>query len=226
MRFQDRIAAGRALADELSNYAANEDVVVLALPRGGVPIAYEIAKLLSLSMDVMLVRKLGVPGHEELAMGAIAWGNVLYLNKALIEQLQIPQSSIDETIAHERSELDRRNKLYRGTRPPPTIAGKIVLVVDDGLATGATMSAAVSALRQAKAKEIIAVVPVGARESCQELSQLVDRIVCLYTPEPFYGVGQWYRDFSQVTDAEVQTLLALSEEQSAKPALQGNGHEN
>lgn len=208
--FKNRRDAGRQLADALVAYRHHENTLVLALPRGGVPVAYEVAVQLALPLDVWLVRKLGVPGHEELAMGALAMGNIRVLNYEIIEQLNISSEAVEEAALKELAELERRNDQYRGNRPPPVVEGKTVIVVDDGLATGATMKAAVAALRQADAAKIIVAAPVGAVQTTREVNIEADVVVCLKTPEPFYGVGRWYADFSQITDREVQDLLAAS----------------
>lgn len=207
MAFQNRNHAGRVLATMLEEYSRRPDVLVLALPRGGVPVAFEIALALHAPLDVFLVRKLGLPGQEELAMGAIATGGVRVLNNDVVEYLGIPDHVIDAVAQAEERELARRELAYRGGRQPPDVRGRTVILVDDGLATGSTMRAAVRALRQQKPACIIVAVPVAAASTCQELGQEVDRIICATTPEPFYGVGQWYDDFSQTTDEEVRTLL-------------------
>jgi len=180
---------------------------VLALPRGGVPVAYEVAKALNAPLDIFLVRKLGVPGHEELAMGAIASGGVRVLNHDVVDHLLIPAGVIDSVAANELRELERRERAYRGSRPEPEVREKTVILVDDGLATGSTMRAAAAALRQQNPARIIVAVPVSAPQTCDEYRMGVDEIVCAITPEPFYGVGQWYVDFSQTTDDEVRDLL-------------------
>jgi putative phosphoribosyl transferase len=208
MRFHNRTDAGRQLAPRLSDYAGRSDVIVLALPRGGVPVAFEVATVLGAPLDVFLVRKLGVPSHPELAMGAIAAGGVEVLSEALIRDLGIPRAVVQQVAARERLELDRRGRLFRGDRQPPVVRDRTVILVDDGLATGSTMEAAVVALRiQAPAKIVVAV-PVGARETCERLSGMADRVVCLATPEPFNAVGLWYEHFSQTSDDEVNRLLA------------------
>jgi putative phosphoribosyl transferase len=205
--FRDRTEAGALLAKRLKQYANRSDVVVLALPRGGVPVAVEVAKALGAPLDVFLVRKLGVPGHEELAMGAIATGGVQVLNRDVVSSLRIPRSLIEQAAAKERRELDRRERLYRDDRPPPRIRGKIVILIDDGLATGSTMRAAVAALRKLGPASIVAAVPTAAPSTCSEFEAEVDEIICAETPEPFYAVGAWYEDFSQVTDEEVRQML-------------------
>ncbi len=181
---------------------------MLGLPRGGVPVAYEIARALDAPLDVFIVRKLGVPGQEELAMGAIATGGVRALNEDVVDYLGIPDSVIDEVAAREQQELERRMRLYRGESPPPVIAGRTVILADDGLATGATMRAAVAALRQQRPVRLVVAVPTAAAETCDALRSAVDDLLCAITPEPFDGVGRWYDDFSQISDDEVRTLLA------------------
>ncbi len=208
-RFTDRKEAGKKLAEALAEYAGRTDLMLLALPRGGVPVAHEIATALSLRLDVLLVRKLGVPGHEELAMGAIAWDHIYFINHAIVEQFGITTTAIYSVMVNEQAELGRRNKLYRNNLPPPQIEGKTIIVVDDGLATGATMRVAIAVLQHMKAKHIIAAIPVGPAETCMELEADIDEVVCLYTPEPFYGVGQWYNDFSQTSDEEVLEILGF-----------------
>src|ERR1700716_4316092 len=205
--FRDRREAGRLLAEKLKAYANRQDVIVLALPRGGVPVAYEVARALGAPLDVFVVRKLGVPGYEELAMGALATGGVRVLNDQVVERLGIPQHVIDAVAAREQQELARRERLYRGDRPPPDLRGRTVILVDDGLATGATMRAAVNALRQQQAGRIVVAVPIAPPEICEQLTGEVDDIICAVTPEPFYAVGCWYRDFSQTSDEEVRQLL-------------------
>lgn len=183
------------------------DVVVLALPRGGVPVAYEVARSLRAPLDVFLVRKLGVPGHRELAMGAIASGGVRVLNDDIVRWYGVPASVIDEVALEEQAEIDRRQRAYRDGREPIGLQGRIVLLIDDGLATGSTMKAAVQAVRAHAPARIVVAVPVGAPETCRELAAVADEIVCARTPEPFSAVGQWYRDFSQTSDTEVRELL-------------------
>ena len=207
MRFHDRAEAGRRLAALLSRYANKADVIVLALPRGGVPVAFEIARALRAPLDVFFVRKLGVPGHPELAMGAIASGGVRVLNREVVRALDIPADMIDEVARREREELARREAAYRGGRPAPDVRGRIVILVDDGLATGSTMRAAVTALRRQGPAWVVVAAPVGARSTCAALAEEADEVVCARTPEPFYSVGLWYRDFTQTTDEEVRELL-------------------
>jgi predicted phosphoribosyltransferase len=208
MRFRDRSEAGQKLATQLMEYANRPDVLVLALPRGGVPVGFEVARALHAPLDVFLVRKLGVPGHEELAMGAIATGGVRVLNHDVVRHLKIPQEVIDAATADELREIERRERDYRGGRPPPEVRGCIAILVDDGLATGSTMHAAVAALRPQQPSRIVVAVPVASPDTCADFRGEVDDIVCLITPDPFYAVGLWYKDFSQTTDAEVRELLA------------------
>jgi predicted phosphoribosyltransferase len=208
--FRDRREAGRLLAAKLAGYANRQDVLVLALPRGGVPVAYEVARALNAPLDVFLVRKLGVPGHEELAMGAVATGGVRVLNEDVVRSLGIPEYVIEEIAKQEQRELAWRERLYRDDRLPPNIRGRIVILVDDGLATGATMRAAIEALRQQQPARIVVAVPTASPQSCEELKAEVDDVICAITPEPFYAVGLWYQDFSQTTDEEVRDLLARS----------------
>jgi len=208
MRFRDRTDAGQRLAGKLSQYAGRDDVIVLALPRGGVPVGVEVARALGAPLDVFLVRKLGVPGHEELAMGAIASGGVRVLNRDVIDQLRIAPRWVDKVAAREMEELARRETAYRDGRPAPDVRGKTVILVDDGLATGASMKAAVAALRDLEPARVIAAVPVGAPETCEELRELADEVVCAETPDPFFAVGSWYADFDQTTDEQVRELLA------------------
>jgi predicted phosphoribosyltransferase len=194
--FRDRREAGRVLAEKLAAYANRSDVLVLALPRGGVPVGYEVAGALGAPLDVFVVRKLGVPGYEELAMGAVATGGVLVLNDQLVERLGIPQHIIDAVAARERQELARRERLYRSGRPPLDVRGRTVILVDDGLATGATMHAAIQALRQQNPARIVVAVPTASPETCEEMRARADDVICGITPEPFDAVGRWYRDFS------------------------------
>lgn len=212
MLFQDRTEAGQRLAQQLKAYANRQDLLVLGLPRGGVPVAFEVAKALNAPLDVFLVRKLGVPGHEELAMGAIASGGVRILNQEVVENLHISEEIIDRVAATEQQELERREHAYRDDRPPLDLSDRTVILVDDGLATGATMRVAVVAIRQQHPKQIIAVVPVSSPEICDELRVEVDKIICAETPRPFVAVGLWYKKFSQTTDAEVQNLLKQAAE--------------
>jgi predicted phosphoribosyltransferase len=212
-RFRDRHDAGRVLAARLAEYANTPDVTVLALPRGGVPVAFEVARALNAPLDVFLVRKLGVPGHEELAMGAIASGGTRVLNDDVIRQLDIGEDAIDRVARRERQELERREHAYRGDREPLVLRDRIVILVDDGLATGASMRAAAAAVRQEGPKEIVVAVPAAAPETCDDLRAEVDRVICAITPERFMAVGMWYEDFSQTTDAEVRDLLARARQE-------------
>jgi putative phosphoribosyl transferase len=207
-RFRDRREAGRLLALQLGAYAKRPDVIVLALPRGGVPVGYEVARALQAPLDVFLVRKLGVPGHEEYAMGAIASGGVRVLNDEIVLALGIPPRAIEQAAAREQQELERRERAYRGARPPPEVRGRTVIVVDDGLATGASMQAAIAALRRLAPARIVVAVPAAAPDTCEQMRALADDVVCAITPEPFQAVGLWYQDFSQTSDAEVRALLA------------------
>lgn len=207
---EDRRSAGKALARRLSDYAHRRDVMVLALPRGGVPVAYEIAQALSLPLDVMLVRKLGLPFHPECAMGAIAVGNVRVLDQACIDSNRISQQQVDEVTNKERAELVRREQCYRNHRPWPDLAGQSVVLVDDGIATGATMYAAIKALKRQQPKEVIVAVPVAPEDSVERLHRQVDKVICLHTPSPFYAVGRWYQRFPPVSDEEVSALLSMS----------------
>ncbi|HWN19479.1 MAG TPA: phosphoribosyltransferase [Gemmatimonadales bacterium] len=209
--FRDRADAGRRLAARLKQYAGKPDVLVLALPRGGVPVAYEVAKALPAPMDVFIVRKLGVPGQEELAMGAVATGGVRVLNHQVVNALGIPDYVIEAAVKWETDELKRREQLYRGDRPPPNVRGKTVILADDGLATGSTMLAAVRALREQGPARIVVAVPVASPDTCEMLKAYVDEVVCAATPEPFYAVGFWYQDFEQTTDEEVRELLSLAQ---------------
>jgi putative phosphoribosyl transferase len=211
--YQNRLEAGRYLATLLQQYANRPDVIVLALPRGGVPVGYEVAQALHVPLDVFIVRKLGVPGHEELAMGAIATGGVIVLNNEVVNMLHIPPRIINAVAAREAKELQRREHLYRDDRPLPGVKGKTVILVDDGLATGSTMRAAIEALKQEHPAHIVVAVPVGAPQTCEELSQQVSEVVCAQTPEPFYGVGYWYQNFEQTSDQEVHDLLAKAHHQ-------------
>jgi predicted phosphoribosyltransferase len=210
--YRDRAEAGRYLAKKLAGYAGRPDVIVLALPRGGVPVAYEVARALGAPLDVFLVRKLGVPGHEELAMGAIASGGLLLLNEKLVRALAISPELINDVISSQRAELERRDRQYRGVRPPPDVRGKTVILIDDGLATGASMRAAIAALRQQHPARLVVAVPIAAPTTCAELRDEVDEIVCARTPEPFHAVGLWYDDFTQTTDDEVRDLLRRASE--------------
>lgn len=209
MHFKDRHEAGQFLAQKLTQYANREDVLVLALPRGGVPVGATIATALNLRLDVFIVRKLGVPGHAELAMGAIASGGTRVLNESIVRRLQISSESINSAIAREQAELERREKRYRDGRPPLDVKNRTVILVDDGLATGASMKSAVEALRKSDPARIIVAVPVGARETCEDLEKQAE-VVCVLIPEPFQSVGEWFLDFTQTTDEEVSELLSLA----------------
>lgn len=219
-RFRDRFEAGRHLARALAAYAGRPDIVVLALPRGGVPVGYEVAKALHAPLDVMLVRKLGVPGHEELAMGAIASGGVRVISDDIVRTLGITERVLAAAAAQEEHELKRRERAYRGTRPPADIRGRTVILVDDGLATGSTMRAAITALKAQQPRQLVVAVPVAAAETCESLRNEVDAVVCAFTPEPFFAVGQWYQDFSQSTDEEVRELLQSAADEPGTPGRQ------
>jgi predicted phosphoribosyltransferase len=206
--YRDRHDAGKRLAELLRAYAHRPDVLVLALPRGGVPVAYEVARALNAPLDVFIVRKLGVPGHEEFAMGAIASGGVRVLNDDVIHALRIPEQVVEAVATREQRELERRERLYRDGRPAPDVKGHIVILIDDGLATGATMRAALQALRQRGPARLIVAVPVAAPSTCLELRSEADDVICARTPDPFFGVGWWYQNFEQTSDEEVHNLLA------------------
>ena len=207
MIFRDRTDAGKILAGHLGQYANRRDVVVLALPRGGVPVAFEVAEKLNAPLDVIIVQKLGTPGQEELTMGAIASGNVKILNHYVIEHLGISQAQIASAVAREQKELQRRERFYRGDRPPIDVSGRTVILIDDGLATGSSMRAAAAAIRQRQPSQLVLAVPVASESTCAELKKEVDEVVCAVTPMAFYAVGQWYQEFSQTTDQEVRELL-------------------
>jgi putative phosphoribosyl transferase len=207
MLYKDRRRAGRVLAQKLVKYSGREDVLILALPRGGVPVAFEVAQALNAPLDVFIVRKLGLPGQEEFAIGAIATGGVRIVNEDAVNYLRISPEVLDAVALREAKELERRERAYRGSRPAPDVRGRIVILVDDGLATGSTMRAAAAALRKQQPARIIVAVPVGAPDTCDEFRSEVDEIICGATPEPFRGVGQWYEDFSQTDDEEVHRLL-------------------
>ena len=216
MRFADRRQAGEALGHALERYRGDPDAIVLALPRGGVPVAYEVARFLDAPLDVFIVRKLGMPGHEEFAMGAIASGGVMVMNPDLAD-LTLPPRMLDDVVARERAELERRERLYRGERPQLSLAGRVVILVDDGLATGSTMRAAATAVLQQHPKRVVVAVPVAAAQTCEALRAVVDEVVCGFTPEPFRAVGMWYDDFDQTTDAEVHALLAAASRAHSAP---------
>lgn len=211
-KYLNRSEAGKILAQALREYANQDDIIVLALPRGGVPIGYEVAIGLTLPLDVFIVRKLGVPGHEELAMGAIASGGVVFLNEKIIRDLNIPKKMIDQVIQKETNEIKRREMEYRGHRPTPDFSQKIIILVDDGIATGATLRAAIKSLRNISVKQIIVAAPVGANDTCDDLATLVDKLICPLRPEYFEAVGQWYEDFDQTTDREVTFLMSKVKE--------------
>src|ERR1017187_4119069 len=216
MIFRDREQAGRKLAEQLQSYANRKDVIVLGIPRGGVPVAFEVAKALDAPLDIFLSRKLGVPGHEELAFGAIATGDTRGLDREIIEAVGISEEQIDQITARVKKELERRENLYRGPRGPLKLEGLTVLLVDDGIATGSSMRAAIHALRQMKPARIVVAVPVAPLSTCNRLKREVDEFICVYTPKGFYAIGQFYEDFSQVADEEVTELLR----QAAEPDLQ------
>jgi putative phosphoribosyl transferase len=218
MPFRNRSEAGRWLADRLQAYAQRPDVIVLALPRGGVPVGFELARSLNAPLDVFLVRKLGLPGQEELAMGAIASGGVRVLNDDVVRAVGVPASVIDDVARKEDQELRRREAAYRGSRPAPEVRGRVVILVDDGLATGSTMKAAVRAVRQMQPARVVVAVPVAAASTRDELAAEVDEVVCMTPPEPFLAVGRWYEDFSQTTDDEVRDLLQRAGSETAQPA--------
>ncbi|HET9016265.1 MAG TPA: phosphoribosyltransferase [Thermomicrobiaceae bacterium] len=215
-QFADRRDAGRVLASQLHAYHSRANCLVLGLPRGGVPVAYEVALSLALPLDVFLVRKLGVPGHEELAMGAIAEGGIRFLNRSLIAELHIPEVAVEEVTRREFLELERRAREYRDGRPSPRVLGHTVILVDDGLATGATTLAAVAALRQMTPEKIVVAVPVGSSEACAEVERQVDQIVCAIMPPTFHAVGMWFADFEPTTDAEVRNLLGLAAQRTLR----------
>lgn len=208
VRYENRFEAGRLLGLALHAYAGRADAMVLALPRGGVPVGFEVAKRLDLPLDVVLVRKLGLPGQEELAMGAIASGGVAVLNKDVVAAGWVTDEAIEAVAVRERLELERRERLYRGGRPAPEVKGRCVILVDDGAATGATLRACVAGLRQRRPGSVVAAVPVASASALRHLHDEADAVVCLAAPEPFYAVGYWYRDFPQVEDAAVEALLA------------------
>jgi predicted phosphoribosyltransferase len=207
MLFDDRQDAGRQLGQKLRSYADRDDTLVLALPRGGVPVAYEVARAMAAPLDVFIVRKLGTPGQRELAMGAVASGGIVVVNHDVLRWLRLPESAIEAAAAPARAEMERQEKAFRGDRPPVSIEGRIVVLVDDGLATGSTMRAALRAVSARRPQRVIVAVPVGAASTCEELRREADEVVCLQTPESFRSVGQWYRDFTQTEDDEVREYL-------------------
>ncbi len=209
-KFIDRKDAGVLLAKYLKNYACKSNAIVLGLPRGGIPVAYEVARVLSLPLDVFIVRKLGVPGYEELAMGALAFGGTVIFNESLMRELSLEQASIDEVLDSEIKELKRRENLYRGNRPFPCLLDKTIILVDDGMATGSTIKAAIKALYKFNPASIIIAVPVAARETCKEIAKLVDKVICPLQPKIFHAVGLWYDNFTQTSDSEVIELLEKS----------------
>ncbi len=213
--FRDRAHAGRELGERLGHLAGRDDVIVLGLPRGGVPVAYEVAQALGAPLDLLLARKLGVPGHPELAMGAIAGGGVRVVNASVLEAVPVSPEKVEEVVRREEAELARREESYGGRRPRHPVGGRVVVVVDDGLATGATMLAAVTTLRTLSPARVVVAVPVGARETCTALAAEADEVVCLRMPESFRAVGQWYDDFSQTTDDEIRALLAQGGDEHA-----------
>jgi putative phosphoribosyl transferase len=215
MQFRDRQHAGRVLAEQLEQYAGREDVLVLGLPRGGVPVAFEVAQALDVQLDVFVVRKLGVPGHEELAMGAIAGGGVRVLNDEVVRELEIDEASIARAAAAESAELERREHAYRGERGPLEVGGRTAILVDDGLATGSTMHAAALAVRRQDPSRIVVAVPVAAERSCEEFRAEVDETVCVVTHDAFMAVGLWYDDFAPTSDDEVRELLEAAGDPSA-----------
>jgi predicted phosphoribosyltransferase len=218
MRFKDRMHAGKLLAKQLETYKHKPDVIVLALPRGGAPVGYAVAKELGVPLDVMLVRKLGVPGHEELAMGAVASGDQLVLASDVVQMLGIPDQTIQTAARRELVEIERREKVFRAGQPPLQLQGRTVILVDDGLATGSTMLAAVHAVRAQNPARVIVAVPVGAPDTCRKLTSEADEVICLATPEPFYAVGLWYENFTQTTDEEVIQLLEKARQELAQQA--------
>ena len=230
--FVDRADAGRELARALNRFVGTPTLAVLALPRGGVPVAFEVARALRAPLDVFVVRKLGVPSHEELAMGAVASGGVWVINRDVVDTLRIPRERIEQAARAELAEIGPREAAYRDGRPPISVRGKTVILVDDGLATGSTMRAAVAAVRRESPEKIVVAVPTSSRDTCAEMRAEADEVVCAMTPEPFVAVGLWYRDFSQTTDGEVRELLARAaseiprtecEPEGAPPPGQGGG---
>lgn len=209
-RFRDRAQAGKTLAARLEQYAGRSDALVLALPRGGVPVGFEVARALQLPLDLLLVRKVGVPGHEELAMGAVASGGVVVVNRAVADSLGIGEEAFQRAVEGELKVLESRARLYRGRSPEPEVQGRVVILVDDGLATGSTMRAAVRAVRQRNPQRVVVAVPVGAASTCDEMRHEADEVVCVLAPEAFYAVGAWYENFDQTSDEQVRRLLEES----------------
>ncbi|MBD1872108.1 phosphoribosyltransferase [Nodosilinea sp. FACHB-131] len=220
MLFKSRVDAGQRLANLLQPYANRPDVIVIALPRGGVPVAAQVANALDAPLDVLVVRKLGIPGFRETAMGSIASGNFLYFNQDLIRRLAITPEEIDVVVQQEQEELRRREHAYRDNLAPLDLRDRIVILVDDGLATGATIQVAIEAVKQQRPKKLIVAVPVGDREVCDSVGTAVDRIICAETPQPFYAVGLWYEEFSQTSDDEVRSLLHQAKPRSRETASQ------
>lgn len=221
LRFRNRIEAGRTLAGHLTAYAGRNDVLVLGLPRGGVPVAAEVARRLAAPLDVFVVRKLGVPGHPEFAMGALASGGIRLVDPKVVRDLGVTDEEIERATAVELRELARRERTYRAGREFPELGDRIVIIVDDGLATGSTMQAAIAALREKRPRKIVVAAPVAAAETCAKLGPLVDQIVCVRTPDPFLAVGLWYEDFSETTDAEIHEILATAGSPTAAGTMQG-----
>jgi len=207
-QLRDRVEAGRLLASQLIDYGHRSDAIVLGIPRGGVPVAAEIAKAIAAPLDICLVRKLGVPRNRELAMGAIGLGGAIALNEEIVRAWKVPKSAIERVVERERQELARRDRVYRGDRPPPNLSQRAAILVDDGIATGATLSLALTLLRRQHPRSIAIAVPVAPPSTCKQLAAEVERVVCLLKPEPIYYIGLWYEDFSPTTDAQVHRLLA------------------
>lgn len=216
--FRDRREAGRMLGDLVRLSVADVGALVLGLPRGGVPVAFEVARALRVELDIFLVRKIGMPGEEELALGAIASGGIRVLNQDLVRYLRVPAEAIEEIAGREQTELERRERAFRGGRPPISVTGRAVVLVDDGLATGASMQAAIRAVRPLGAKSVVVAVPVAARSTCREFRSRADLVICAATPDPFGSVGAWYEDFSQTTDEEVHSLLREAAQIAAERA--------
>lgn len=217
-KYRDRTEAGRRLAEDLQEYSGRDDVIVLGLPRGGVPVAFEVARALEAPLDVFVVRKLGLPGHDEVAMGAVASGGIRFIDEALTAELGISDDAIARTAAEEQEELQRRERAYRGSRAEPVLEGRTVLLVDDGLATGSSMQAATLAVGAQEPARLVIAVPVGARAACDAFRESVDEVVCSMTPDPFRSIGLWYEDFSQTTDEEVRALLERAERELPAPS--------